>query len=79
MGLAIGAQGANIQKARKLPGIVSIEVDEEKCSLHIHGEVIMLSSRDSSFLQNGCREIDFVRRSCTRSRNCFDRLPFLYC
>jgi len=38
VGLAIGAQGANIQAARRLPGILSVEVDEPACTFNILGE-----------------------------------------
>ena len=37
MGLAIGGHGANIQAARKLPGILSIEVENN--NFWISGEV----------------------------------------
>ena len=39
VGLAIGAQGANIQAARRIPGILSVEVDEPACTFNILGEV----------------------------------------
>ena len=42
VGLAIGAQGANIQAARRIPGILSVEVDEPACTFNILGEVCWL-------------------------------------
>ena len=39
MGLAIGTHGSNLHKAREIPGVTNIEVEDENCTIKISGDV----------------------------------------
>ena len=52
MGLAIGSHGSNILKAREVPGITAIEVEDETCTIKVFGDV---STTRRSLVRCYCR------------------------
>lgn len=61
MGLAIGAQGSNIQNARKIEGVSAVEIEEHSCIFRIRGETMEACQKARAILEYAEDKIDVLR------------------
>ena len=61
MGLAIGTHGVNIQNARKLEHVVSIDIEENSCTFRIRGTTPEACVKARCILEYGEKGIDVPR------------------
>ncbi|KAE8593234.1 hypothetical protein XENTR_v10019040 [Xenopus tropicalis] len=73
IGLAIGKKGSNIQKAKKIPGIIAIDFDQENRTFHIYGNSRESVSKAKAYMEFKEKELQvsqiLVGKAFSKNRN----------